>query len=169
MAETMINEQIVFPEVLVIDGNGQQLGKMTPAEGLLKAKERKLDLVCVSPNAPTPVCKMLNYGKYKFEQQKREKEAKKKQKNIETSEVQFSLTTQEHDLQTKVNTTKRLIEGKGNMVRVVLRLRGREMSFPELAIEKMNHFIELCSDFAVVYKPVKLEGKDVRVVLNNKT
>ena len=168
MAETMVNEQITFSEVLVIDTNGNQLGKMTPAAGIERARSQKLDLVCVSPNAPTPVCKILNYGKYKFDQSKKEKEAKKKQKVVETSEVQFSLTTQEHDLQTKVNTTKRLIENKGNMVRVVLRLRGRELSFPEIATEKMRHFVDLCSDFASVYKDVKFEGKDVRVVLEKR-
>ena len=168
MAESqIINEQITFQEVLVISSTGEQLGKMSPEDGLKIAKQNKMDLVCVSPNAPTPVCKIMNYGKFKFDQQKREKEAKKRQKIIETQEVQFSLTTQQHDMETKVNTTKRLI-GKGNNVRVVLRLRGREMSFTDMAIEKMNEFVVMCNDFASVMKPVKFEGKDVRVVLERK-
>lgn len=168
MADVAVNNEIQFPEVLVISNEGQQLGKMTPAEGIQLAKELKMDLVCLSPNAPIPVCKILNYGKYKFEQSKREKNAKKNQKTIEISEVQFSMTTQTHDLETKANTVKRLIESKGNMVRVVLRLRGRELSFTDMAIEKIQTFVEMCSDFASVYKEAKLEGRDVRVILEKK-
>lgn len=112
--------------MLVIDEDGRQLGTMSRNKGIMIAKEKDLDLVCVSPNVKDPVCKIMDYGKYRFTQQKKEKENRKNQSSNSLSEVQFSYATQLHDLETKVATAKRLIE-KGNTVQLMLKLRGREL------------------------------------------
>ena len=141
---------------------------MSPDAGYQKALEHSLDLVCVSPNATIPVCKMMNYGQYKFSQIKREKEAKKKmkeQKGRDTSEVQLNITTQKHDLETKKSIISRLILKKNNNVRIVLRLRGRERDMVDLGIDKINELISMCSEFSSIKTPVSIDGNDISVVL----
>lgn len=167
--EILLNNKIRFAQVLCIDENGVQLGAMSSKDAYFKAKDKGLDLYCVAPNAPIPVCKILDYSKFRFEQQKKEKELKKKQKEnrIETSEIQLSMVIQMNDLQTKAKTCKRLIE-KGDLVRVVLRLRSREIDKQDLAIEKLKSFIELCSDFASIKKEIFLEGRDLKLILEKK-
>lgn len=168
MTELLKNEEINFKKVLVISDTGDQLGVMTPREGIKLALEKNLDLVCVAPNASTPVCKFMNYGKYKFETIKKEKAAKKNQHIVETSEIQMSYTIQENDMLIKAKTCKRLIEEKGNIVRVVLRLRGREVTMTDLAKDKVVRFIEMCTDFAKVKKDIFVEGRDIKVILEKK-
>lgn len=168
MIELLKNSEITFKKVLVISDTGEQLGVMNPREAVVLAQEKNLDLVCVAPNAPTPVCKFMNYGKYKFETIKKEKAAKKNQHTIETSEIQMSYTIQENDMLIKAKTCKRLIEEKGNIVRIVLRLRGREATMADLAKEKVKRFIEMCSDFSKVKKDIFIEGRDIKVILEKK-
>ena len=163
----LINEAIEFNTVLVIDSDGTKIGVMPLNAALVKASSKKMDLVCLQENANPPVCKIMNYGKFHFEQQKKEKEKKKNQKTIEISEVQITFSTDVHDLETKANTAKRLIK-KGNIVRVVMRLRGREITVADRAIEKINNFANLCSEFAKIKKEAFLEGKDVKIMLEKK-
>lgn len=170
MKELKKNNEITFKKVLVISENGEQLGVMGTPEAIMKAYHRGLDLVCVAPDAPTPVCKILDYGKYRFEMLKKEKAIKKSQNQnmIETSEIQMSYTIQKNDMLTKAKTCKRLVEEKGNNVRVVLRLRGREINLIDLAKEKVVQFIDMCSDFAKVKKELHIEGRDIKVILERK-
>ena len=168
MQELTINENIRFKEVLLIDQDGNQLGLMHTKTALAKAQEADLDLVCVAPRAVNPVCKIMDYGKYKFEQQKKERAAKKNQHNSELSEIQLTYTIQEHDIQTKVKTAKRLIKEKGNYVRVVLRLRGRETTFIEEAKSIVDHFIHCCEEFAKVKKEIFVEGRDITAVIEGR-
>lgn len=167
MVDLEINYNIDFKDVLVIDENGTQLGVMSRDAAIEKAEERDLDLVLVGKNSTVPTCKFMDYGKYRFNQMKKEKESKKNQKTAETAEVQISLTIQQHDLETKASMVKRLI-GKGNQVRVVLRLRGREVSMTDSAISKINQFALLCDEFSKVKKPAVVEGKDVKLMLERK-
>lgn len=167
MTEYQINENINFKQVLVIDTDGTKLGTKNIKEALQLAYSKNLDLVCVVPQAAVPVCKILDYGKFKFETAKKQKEAKKKQQQMIISEVQLSYGIQAHDMETKVKTVKRLIE-RGDSVRVVLRLYGREKMFTEKAEEKMRVFIDLCSDFAKIKKDIFNERGDVRVILEGK-
>ena len=164
MTELTINNQITNKNVLVIDENGIQLGIMLRDDAIRKAKDKGFDLVQVGRQPDVPTCKFMDYGKYRYDQMKREKESKQKNKSIETSEVQLSLVIQDHDLETKKKMVSRLIS-KGNYVRVVLRLHGREVNMMDAAIEKMNSFIEMCSEFSKIRKAVFAEGKDVKVVL----
>lgn len=168
MNELKKNNEITFKKVLVISETGEQLGLMSTSDAIAIAISRSLDLVCVSPNAATPVCKIMNYGKYKFDSIKKEKAAKKNQHNAETSEIQLSYTIQENDMRTKAKTCQRLIEDKGNFVRVVLRLRGREVTMMDLAKTKLERFIEMCSEFAKVKKEIFVEGRDIKVILEKR-
>lgn len=165
----IVNHEVVkkFKTVLLIDENGNQVGVLPANAALYKANEKNLDLVCVAPKASTPVCKIMDYGKYKFDQKKKEKEIKKNSQKIETSEIQISYTIAEHDLKVKANTAKRLIE-KGNNVRIVLRLRGREVTMTDLAKEKVKKLVSFCSDFSTVKKEIVVEGRDIKVVLEPK-
>lgn len=167
MVDLEINYNIDFKDVLVIDENGMQLGIMNRDIAIERAEERGLDLVLVGKNSNTPTCKFMNYGKYKFNQMKKEKEAKKNQKTNEISEVQISLTIQQHDMETKAAMVKRLID-RGNQVRVVLRLRGREISMSDSAFLKINQFATLCSNYTKIKKEAILEGKDIKIILEKK-
>lgn len=168
MTEQLVNKEIKFKQVRVIAESGEQLGVMPTFQALKHADEAGLDLVCVSPNSSIPVCKIMDFGKFKFESQKKAKEAKKNQFVIKNAEVQITYTIQEHDLLTKAKTIKRLIEDKNSRVKIVLRLRGRETSYMGLAIEKVNHLVELCSDFAKLSKPLFVEGRDIKCVIEKK-
>ncbi|MBO1679533.1 translation initiation factor IF-3 [Bittarella massiliensis (ex Durand et al. 2017)] len=163
----LINESIREKEVRAIDSDGSQLGVLPTRQVLEMAYSRDLDLVMISPTAQPPVCKIMDYGKYRFEQSKRDKEAKKKQKIVEIKEVRMSLNIDTHDLETKIGQAKKFL-GQGNKVKVSIRFRGREMAHKNLGVELMNRFIELIGDEAVVDKPSKMEGRSMVAFLSPK-
>lgn len=162
-----INEQIRANKVQIIDNEGNKIGPISLNEALDMAYEKKLDLVLVAPNAEVPVCKLMNYGKYKFEQAKREKEAKKKQKTFELKEIRITPNIEEHDFGFKVKNARKFIED-GNKVKVTVRFRGRELNYLKLGEEELNHFIEELSDIAVPEKKPLLEGKNMFIILAKK-
>ncbi len=151
----------------VIDSDGSQLGIMSSNEALEKAADKNLDLVKIAPQAKPPVCKIMDYGKYRFEQAKREKEAKKNQHTVEVKEIRLSLNIDVHDFNTKLNHATRFIKG-GNKVKVSIRFRGREMGHPELGYDIMKKFAEAASEVAQVEKPAKLEGRNMLMFLASK-
>lgn len=151
----------------MIGENGEQLGVMSVKEALKLAKEAELDLVKIAPTAKPPVCKIIDYGKYRYEQARKEKEAKKKQKTIDIKEVRLSPNIEENDLKTKVNAARKFIE-KGDKVKVTLRFRGREMAHMGASKHILDDFAEQLSDIAVVEKPAKLEGRSMMMFLTEK-
>ena len=163
----MINEQIRDREVRLIGENGEQLGIMSAREAMKIASEADLDLVKIAPKAQPPVCKIVDYGKYRYEQSRREKEAKKKQKTVELKEVRLSPNIDTNDLNTKVNNAKKFI-GKGNRVKVTLRFRGREMAHVQQSKHILDDFAKLLEDVAVVEEPAKMEGRSMSMVLTEK-
>ena len=163
----MINEQIRDKEVRLIGENGEQLGIMSAKEAMRLAEEAELDLVKIAPTAKPPVCKIVDYGKYRYEQARREKEAKKKQKVTEVKEIHLSPNIDVNDLTTKANQARKFVE-KGNKVKVALRFRGREMAHMATGKEVLDTFFEKLSDVAVVEKPAKLEGRSMIMVLAEK-
>lgn len=165
--ELQINDDIRDREVRVIDSDGSQLGIMSANQALDKAAERNLDLVKISPQANPPVCKIMDYGKYRFEQAKREKEARKNQRIVNIKEIRLSLNIDTHDFNTKLGHAKRFI-GEGDKVKVSIRFRGREMGHPEIGYATMKKFAEACSEFANVEKPAKLEGRNMLMFLASK-
>ncbi|MDO4460130.1 MAG: translation initiation factor IF-3 [Clostridia bacterium] len=158
--ELQINEEIRDKEVRVIGPDGDQLGIMSSQDALAMAADRNLDLVKIAPQAVPPVCKIIDFGKYRFEIAKREKEAKKKQKTVEVKEIRLSLNIDTHDFETKANQAKKFIAG-GNKVKVSIRFRGREMGRPEIGLDTMKNFAEALSEVANVEKPAKLEGRNM--------
>ena len=154
--ELAINENIKFKEVRVITAEGSQLGVVSVAKALEEAYAADLDLVCISPNAQPPVCKIMDYGKYRFEQAKREKEAKKNQKVMDVKEVRLGLSIDVHDFETKGKHAIRFLQD-GDKVKVSIRFRGRELGHPEIGLETMNRFAEFCKDYCTVEKPAKME------------
>ena len=167
ISELMINEQIRDKEVRLIGEDGSQLGIMSAKEAFRMAQEAELDLVKIAPTAKPPVCKIIDYGKYKYEQTRKEKEAKKKQKTVEVKEVRLSPNIDTNDLNTKVNNAKKFI-GKGNKVKVTLRFRGREMAHVQSSKHILDDFAALLEDVAVVEKPAKMEGRSMSMVLTEK-
>ena len=163
----MINGQIRDKEVRVIGENGEQLGIMSSREAMKLAQEAELDLVKIAPKAQPPVCKIIDYGKYRYELARKEKEAKKKQKTVEVKEVRLSPNIETNDLNTKVNNAKKFIS-KGNKVKVTLRFRGREMAHMQQSKHILDDFAKLLEDVAVVEKPAKLEGSSMSMVLTEK-
>ena len=162
--ELQINEEIRDKEVRVIDVDGSQLGVMSAWQALDKAAAKNLDLVKIAPQSVPPVCKIMDYGKYRFEQAKREKEARKNQHVVDIKEVHLSVNIDKHDFDTKVNHALRFLKS-GDKVKVAIRFRGREMGHPELGEETINRFAEACSEQAVVEKPAKLEGRSMMMFL----
>mgnify|MGYP005754158943 CR=1 FL=1 len=162
--ELQINEQIRDKELRVIDADGTQLGIMSLRQALEIAEQKNLDLVKIAPQANPPVCKIIDYGKYRFEQAKREKEARKNQRVVEIKEVRLSLNIDTHDFETKRNHALRFISD-GNKVKVSIRFRGREMGHPELGQEIMQRFADAMSEVANVEKPAKLEGRTMLMFL----
>lgn len=162
--DIQINDEIRDKEVRVIGADGSQLGIMSGAKALAMAEAAELDLVKIAPQAQPPVCKIMDYGKYRFEQAKREKEARKNQKVVDIKEVRLSLNIDTHDFNTKLTHAQRFIKS-GDKVKVSIRFRGREMGHPELGTEIMNKFAEACQEFAVVEKPAKLEGRNMLMFL----
>ena len=165
--ELPINGQIKAKEVQLISDNGEKLGMLPIARALEIAEEKKLDLVLVSPNAQVPVCKIMNYGKYKFEQAKKEKEAKKKQKVQETKELRITPNIEEHDFGFKAKNAKKFIED-GNKVKITVRFRGRELNNVKMGENILNDFAKELEDVAVVEKAPKLEGKNMFIILAKK-
>ena len=152
-----INEQIRDNEIRVIGEDGAQLGVMSAQQALELAEERGLDLVKIAPTATPPVCRIMDYGKYRFEQAKKEKEARKNQRQVETKEIRLSLKHAIRFLQ------------EGNKVKVSIRFRGREMGHPEIGLDTMTRFAEACADAAVVEKAAKMEGRNMLMFLAPKT
>ena len=148
----MINEQIRDREVRVISEAGEQLGIMSAREAMKLAEEAQLDLVKVAPKAQPPVCKIIDYGKYKYELARKEKEARKKQKTVEVKEVRLSPNIDTNDLNTKVNNAKKFL-AKGNKVKVTLRFRGREMAHVQQSKHILDDIAQMLADVAVVEKP----------------
>lgn len=144
--------------------DGEQLGIMSGDKALSIAQEKNLDLVKIAPQAKPPVCKIMDYGKYRFEQAKREKEAKKNQRIIDIKEVRLSLNIDVHDFNTKLNSALKFIS-KGDKVKVSIRFRGREMGHPEHGYNTMKRFAEACQEVAVIEKPAKLEGRNMLMFL----
>ena len=163
----MINEQIRDREVRVVSADGEQLGVMSSRDAMKLAREAELDLVKIAPKAQPPVCKIIDYGKYKYEQSRREKEAKKKQKTVEVKEVRMSPNIDANDLNTKVNNAKKFIL-KGNKVKVTLRFRGREMAHVQQSKHILDDFADMLKDVAQVENPAKLEGRNMSMVLTVK-
>ena len=163
----MINGQIRDKEVRVIGENGDQLGIMSSREAMKLAQEAELDLVKIAPKAQPPVCKIIDYGKYRYELARKEKEAEKKQKTVEVKEVRLSPNIDTNDLNTKVNNAKKFIS-KGNKVKVTLRFRGREMAHVQQSKHILDDFAGMLEDVAVVEKPAKMEGRSMSMVLTVK-
>ena len=166
--ELAVNEEIKFKEVRTISADGAQLGIIPVAKALEAAYAADLDLVCISPNAQPPVCKIMDYGKYRFEQAKREKEAKKNQKTFEIKEIRLGLSIDVHDFETKGRHALRFLED-GNKVKVSIRFRGRELGHPEIGLDTMKRFAEFCEASASVEKPAKMEGRNMIMFLAPKT
>ena len=168
--DNLINEQIRFKEVQVIDEEGNKLGKMNTQDAIDLSMDRDLDLVLVSSNPENPVCKLMNYGKYKFEQAKREKESKKKQKTFELKELRVTPNIEEHDFNFKVKNARKFLSD-GNKVKITVRFRGRELNYVKLGEQVLNNFSESLSDVATLEKKPLLEGKNMFIILapiNNK-
>lgn len=165
--EIQINEDIRDSELRIISAGGEQLGIMSAEKALDLAAKEDLDLVKIAPQAKPPVCKIMDYGKYKFEQAKREKEARKNQKIVDTKEVRLSLNIDTHDFNTKLNNAIKFLK-HGDKVKVSIRFRGREMGHSEFGYDLMNKFSEACSEYAVINKPAKLEGRNMLMFLSPK-
>ena len=165
--ELQINEEIRDKEIRVITDDGEQLGIMSAKDALKEAEKRSLDLVKIAPNAQPPVCKIMDYGKYRFDKAKKEKEAKKNQKVIETKEIRLSVNIDTHDFDTKVNHALKFLKS-GNKVKVSIRFRGREMAHAHLGNGIMERFAEAVSELGSVDKPAKLEGRQMLMFLSPK-
>ena len=163
----MINEQIRDKEVRLIGADGEQLGIMSAREAYKLAQEAELDLVKIARGAKPPVCKIIDYGKYRYELARKEKEARKKQKTVELKEVRLSPNIDTNDLNTKMNAARKFIS-KGNKVKVTLRFRGREMAHVQASKHILDDFAEALADIAVVEKAPKLEGRSMGMVLAEK-
>ncbi len=160
----MINEQIRDKEVRLIGANGEQLGIMSAREAMKLAEEAELDLVKIAPTAKPPVCKIIDYGKYRYEMARKDKEARKKQKVVELKEIRLSPNIESNDLNTKMNAAKKFI-AKGDKVKVTLRFRGREMAHMNASKHILDDFAESMSEVAVVEKAPKVEGRSISMVL----
>lgn len=167
ISDLFINEQIRDREVRVIGENGEQLGIMATKDALSMAEEAGLDLVKIAPTAKPPVCRIVDYGKFRYEQVRREKDAKKKQKTIEIKEIRLSPNIDKNDLNTKANSARKFLT-KGNRVKVTLRFRGREMAHMSESRHILDDFAELLSDISVIEKPPKVEGRTMTITLAEK-
>ena len=163
----MINEQIRDKEILLIGEHGEKLGIMSAREAFKLAQEAELDLVKIAPTAKPPVCKIIDYGKYRYELLRKEKEAKKKQKVIEVKEVRLSPNIDTNDLNTKTSAARKFLE-KGNKVKVTLRFRGREMAHMNQSRYILDEFAQSLADIAVIDKPSKVEGRSMVMFLTAK-
>ena len=162
--QNQLNGEIRDREIRVISSAGEMLGVMSPREALRLAEDESLDLVKISPNAVPPVCKIMDYGKYKFELAKKEKENRRNQKVVELKEVQLSMTIDVGDLNVKAKQARKFLEA-GNKVKVSIRLRGRQMAHASLARDVMNNFAESLKDVCAVEKPINMEGRNLILIL----
>ena len=160
----MINEEIRDREVRVVDQNGEQLGVMPTRQALELAEEKQLDLVKIAPQARPPVCKLMDYGKYRFEMTKRDKEQKKNQKVIELKEIRLSATIDLNDMKVKAKACEKFL-GDGNKVKVSIRFRGRQITHSDVGLDVMNRFFEMVEQVAVKERPPKTEGRNMFMVL----
>ncbi len=162
--ELQINDDIKLKEVRLVGTDGEQLGVMSSDEAREYAYSRGLDLVLISPQATPPVCRAMDYGKYRFERDKKEKEAKKKQQIVKVKEIQLSCRIDTHDFETRVNHAKRFL-ADGDKVRAVVRFKGREMAHQEIGLSVIEKFLEACSDVADAEKKPSMEGRFMSVTL----
>ena len=163
--ELSINEEIKVKEVRVVTDDGEQLGVMSTDAALEKAYALGLDLVLIAPSAVPPVCRIMDYGKYRYERDKREKEAKKKQQTVDVKEIQLSCRIDTHDFNTKANNAIRFLKA-GDKVRVVLSFRGREMAHTEVGYEIIGKFLDLCSEYGAADKAPSLDGRRMTVIIS---
>ncbi|MCQ4635169.1 translation initiation factor IF-3 [Anaerovorax odorimutans] len=166
--ENQINEEIRDKELRVIDSDGTQLGIISRSEALDLAAERKMDLVNVAPKAKPPVCKILDYGKYRYELQKKEKEAKKKQKTTQVKEVRLSTFIEEHDIEVKAKNAAKFLKS-GDKVKVSLRFRGRERDYTSKGMDVMKRFAQVVEDISEIEKKPSFEGRSLIMILTPKT
>lgn len=162
--ELLINEQIRDREVRLISENGEQLGIVSIKDAMARAEERELDLVKISPNANPPVCKLMDYGKYRFDLAKKEREAKKKQKTIEIKEMRLSATIDTHDLEVKAKNVNKFLEA-GDKVKVSIRFKGRQLSHTEQGLKVMDAFLKLTDGHCTVEKKAQMEGRSMFMIL----
>jgi translation initiation factor IF-3 len=165
--EVEINEKIRDGQIRVVDENGAQLGIMSAYEANLIADRKNLDLVKISPMATPPVCKIMDYGKYKFDTAKREKDARKNQKGSELKEVWLSMTIDKHDLETKAKSAQKFLTA-GDKVKVSIRMRGRQQTHADIGVEVMNRFFAILEDVCVIDKKPVTEGRNILMILNPK-
>ncbi|MBQ9313494.1 MAG: translation initiation factor IF-3 [Clostridia bacterium] len=165
--ELSINEEIVAKEVKVIDENGEQLGVMKVSEALKIAEEKELDLVEVAPNASPVVCKIMNYGKYKYEMARKEKESKKKQKVVEVKEIRLSSTIDTHDFEFKAKNARKFLED-GNKVKATIKFKGRELNNTTFGANVLKKFAEALEEVGAIDKEPKLEGRSMMLMINPK-
>ena len=162
-----INEEIRAREIRVVGPDNEQIGIMSAREALALAEEKQLDLVEIAPNGKPPVCRIMNFGKYRYEQQKREKEAKKKQKIVTLKEVKLRPHIEDHDFYVKMKNAIKFL-GEGNKVKVTIMFRGRELSHPELGLNVLTRFAKELEASATVEKAAKLEGRNMTMILASK-
>ncbi len=165
--EVLLNTQIRFPMVRLIGPDGQQLGTMSSRDAQLKANEYDLDLMCVASNANPPVCKLVNYGKFRYEQQKKARLARKNQKIVELKEIQLTPQIGLNDMQTKAKNANKFLS-EGNKVKVCVRFRGRQLSHTEVGMETIMRFIEMVADLSSIEKQPTLEGRWLIAILTPK-
>lgn len=163
----MINEQIRDKEIRLVGEDGEQLGIMSAKDAMKIAREANLDLVKIAPQAKPPVCKVIDYGKYRYELARKEKEAKKKQKTMDVKEIRLSPNIDENDLNTKAGQARKFL-AKGDKVKVALRFRGREVAHMGMSKQILDRFFEKLEDIAVVEKPAKMEGRSMIMFLTEK-
>lgn len=160
----LLNEEINLPKVRLIGNNNEQLGIMSSREALAIAEEQNLDLVLMSPNAEPPVCKVMDYGKFKFDQAKKLKEQRKAQKTVDIKEIQLSMTIEKHDIDVKAKHAQKFLSA-GDKVKVTIRMKGRQQARPEMGIEVMNTFFEVVKDFGVIEKAPEIMGRNIFMIL----
>jgi len=162
--DLMINEEIRDREVRVVDQNGEQLGVMPTRQALELAEEKQLDLVKIAPQARPPVCKLMDYGKYRFEQSKREREIRKNQKVITIKEVRLSATIEDHDIDVKFKNAVKFLHD-GDKVKVTIRFRGRQITHSEIGMDVMKDFAERSKDYGVVERRPSIEGRNMTMII----
>jgi len=163
----LINEEIRDREVRLIDDKGNQQGVVSIDVAMRMAEEADLDLVKIAPQAAPPVCKIMDYGKYRFEQTKREKEQRKNQKVIEIKEIRLSATIDQHDMEVKAKACAKFLKN-GDKVKVSIRFRGRQIRHGDIGLEVMNAFFEMVKENALIERPAKQEGRNMTMVLTPK-
>lgn len=165
ISKHLINDEIRVREVRLVGADGEQVGVVSKNEAMDKAEEAGLDLVCVSPKANPPVCKIIDYGKYKYEEEKKAKEARKKQSTITVKEIRMSPNIDQHDLETKAKNAIKFLKS-GDRVKVTIRFRGREMAHQNLGNDVLNNFADMVKDFGQVDKRPKMEGRNMSMFLS---